>query len=180
MYVWTAVNVDGQLEEIKKEAQRIEKEIGFENSAFDLPSHISLKISFPVDAADEARVVETILAYYKTLKPFSVHVAGIEVEDTIVWIRIEETDVLHKIHSDLDEILLEKHGITPHRFDLDFKFHSTLFLDSDKEKIISAYNQVKDSEIPSLLCANQLIIGTSQSGKIGTYRVTHSVDLFED
>ena len=180
MYVWTAINVDGQLDEVKEKARCIEKEIGFENSAFDLPSHISLKISFFVDNTIESCVIQSLLDYFQTIKPFSVEVKGIEVEDTIVWIRIEENDILHKIHSNLDEILLEKHGITPHRFDLDFKFHSTLFLDSDKEKIISAYNQVKDAEIPSSLRANQLIIGASPSGEIGTYNVIRTVALLEN
>ncbi len=180
MYVWTAINVDGQLEEIKKKARYIEKEIGFENSAFDLPSHISLKISFPVDVAAEARVIETILAYYKTLKPFSVDVKGIEVEGTIVWIRIKENAILNRIHNDLDRILFEKHGITPHPFDLDFKFHSTLFLDPSKEKIATAYNKIKKIEIPSSLRANQLIIGASPSGEIGTYSVIRTVALLEN
>lgn len=180
MHLWTAINIDGQLEEVKKKARCIEQEIGFKSSAFDLPSHISLKISFPVDSNAEARVIETILAYYKTLKPFSVDVKGIEVEGTIVWIRIKENAILDSIHKELDRILSEKHGITPHPFDLDFKFHSTLFLDPDKEKIATAYNKIKKIEIPSSLRAGELIIGASPSGEIGTYSVIRTVALLEN
>lgn len=177
MYIWTAINIDNQLKGIKALAQKIEKEIGFENSAFTLPSHISLKISFFVEDKDYPYVIETLLDYYKTVKPFFVDVECIETENNIVWIRMNENPVLNQIHKDLDSILLEKHGIVPHTFDLDFKFHSTLFLDSDKEKIHAAYRQIKDAKIPLSLCANKLIIGSSPSGKIGTYHVTHTIEV---
>ena len=177
MYVWTAINIDDQLNEIKAQAQVIEQKMNFANSAFTLPSHISLKISFFVDDKIYPCVLQTLLDYYKTAKPFSVDVNDIEIEDTIVWIRIKENDTLRHIHKELDRILQEKHNILPHKFDLDFKFHSTLFLDSDKEKISAAYDQIKNVVLPLSLCADKLIIGASASGDIGTYRVTHNIDL---
>lgn len=177
MYVWTAIDVDNQLKEIKAQAQDIEKKLKFENSAFTLPSHISLKISFSVSDADYPHVIETLLDYYKTVTPFCVDVDGIETENTIVWIRIKENAVMNQIHKDLDRILLEKHGITPHQFDLDFKFHTTLFLDSDQKRIAVAYNRIKAAKVPLSLCADAIIIGASHSGDIGTYSVTHTIPL---
>lgn len=177
MYVWTAINIDDQLNEIKAQAQVIEQKMNFANSAFTLPSHISLKISFFVDDKIYPCVLQTLLDYYKTVKPFSVDVNDIEIEDTIVWIRIKENDTLRQIHKELDRILQEKYNILPHKFDLNFKFHSTLFLDSDKEKISAAYDQIKNVELPLSLCAHKLVIGASASGDIGTYRVTHNIDL---
>ena len=177
MYVWIAIDIDNQLKEVKAHAQSIEKEIGFENSSFTLPSHISLKISFAVNDEAYPCVIQILLDYCKTLKPFSVDIEGIEIEDTIVWIRMKENDILNRIHKDLDQILMERHNVAPHKFDLDFKFHSTLFLDSDKEKISAAYDQIKNVELPLSLCADKLIIGASASGDIGTYRVTHNIDL---
>lgn len=177
MYVWTAINIDDQLNEIKTQAQVIEQDMNFANSAFTLPSHISLKISFFVNDEIYPCVIQTLLDYYKTLKPFTVEVSGIEMEGTIVWIRIQENDALCHIHQELDRILQEKYNIVPHQFDLDFKFHSTLFLDSDKEKISSAYNQIKKVALPLSLYVDKLIIGASASGDIGTYRVTHNISL---
>ena len=177
MYVWTAVSVDNQLKAIRQQAQIAERELKLKNSAFTLPSHISLKISFAVDDAAYPCVIETLLDYCKTVKPFCVDVEGIEAEGAIVWIRIKENATLRQIHNDLDRILLERHGILPHTFDLDFKFHSTLFLDTDKKKIETAYQLIKDAEIPLLLNINQWIIGASESGEIGTYRVTHTINL---
>lgn len=180
MYVWTAINIDNQLQEIKALAQKIEKEIGFESSALTLPSHVSLKISFSVNDADYPHVIETLLDYYKTVKPFWIDVECIEIENNIVWIRMNENSMLNQIHKDLDRILFEKHDIVPHPFDLDFKFHSTLFLDSKKEKIEMAYNRIKDAKFPLSLCADKFIIGKSPSGKIGTYHVTHTIDLLKN
>ena len=179
MYIWTAIDIDDQLCELRALAESIEKEIGFEHSAFTLPSHISLKISFFVEDEVYPRVIETLLDYYKTVKPFFVDAECIEIENNIVWLRMNETPILNQIHNDLDRILLEKHEIMPHPFDLNFKFHSTLFLDSDKEKIEMAYNRIQDAKFPLSLCANKLIIGASTSGKIGTYGVTHTIDLLK-
>ena len=177
MFIWTAVSADDQLQPIKTQAQDIEKELGFEHSALTLPSHISLKISFCVDEEAYPNVIQTLLDYCKTVKPFCVDVDGFELENTIVWIRIKENAILKTIHNDLDRILSEQYSIAPHPFDLDFKFHSTLFLDRDKEKINTAYHRIKNAKIPALLNISQWIIGASQSGAIGTYRVTHTVDL---
>ena len=177
MYVWTAIDVDNQLKEVKELAQIVEKEIGFEKSAFSLPSHISLKISFAIDGTAYASVIKTITDYYQTLSPFCIDVDGIEVENNIVWIRIKESVILHQIHKDLDRILMEKHGIAPHPFDLDFKFHSTLFLDFNKEKIATAFEKIKGAKIPLTLRADTLIIGSSPSGEIGTYCVDYKIHL---
>ncbi len=177
MYIWTAIDVDHQLENIKALAQITEKDLKFENSAFTLPSHISLKISFRVDDAMYPLVEKTIFEYYQTVKPFEIEVSGIEFENTIVWIRMKENETLKQIHDDLDKILFEKHGIARHAYDLDFKFHTTLFLDPDQKKIQTAYNRIKDIEIPSFLHPRNLIIGTSESGAVGTYHVTYRMKI---
>jgi hypothetical protein len=68
-------------------------------------------------------------------------------------------------------------GITPHPFDLDFKFHSTLFIDADDKKSSAAYLALKDLQIPKILRAKSLIIGSSETGKMGTYKVTDIIEI---
>lgn len=46
MYIFLGIDVDNQFAEIKNKATIIDKNIGFKNSCFTLPSHISLKASF--------------------------------------------------------------------------------------------------------------------------------------
>lgn len=58
---------------------------------------------------------------------------------------------------------------------LDYKFHSTLFMDNDTEMIDKAYDLIRNEDLPSKLIANKFVIGTSESGKLGTYSVNKSV-----
>ena len=51
MYIWIGINVSDQLLTVGEKARQIENEIGFVNSNFTLPLHVSLKISFPVEDA---------------------------------------------------------------------------------------------------------------------------------
>ncbi len=178
MYIWTAIDVDDQLKEIRSQTQNIS--VGFDNPALTLPFHISLKISFCVDDAISPHVIETLLDYFKTLKPFWVDVDGIETENNIVWIRIKENDALCQLHNDLDLILMEKHNVPRHAFDLDFKFHTTLFWGLETEKITQTYTRIKNAPVPKTLAADKLIIGASQSGKVGTYRVTHNIAICDN
>ena len=48
MYIWLGINVSDQLREVEAKAREVEDRIGFANSNFTLPPHVSLKISFPV------------------------------------------------------------------------------------------------------------------------------------
>lgn len=177
MYVWTAIDLENQLKELRPRAQAVERELSLPSSALTLPFHISLKISFEVRDEIYPYVMDTLLSYFQTVKPFDVQVSGIEIENAIVWIRMKENTALRQIHADLDRILLERHNVEPHPFDLDFKFHTTLFLDSDEQKISEAYRRIKDIPIPNVLRANSLLIGTSESGAIGTYHVTHRIGM---
>ena len=42
-----------------------------------------------------------------------------------------------------------------------------------------AYNRIQYAKFPLSICADKLIIGASPSGKIGTYGVTHTIDLLK-
>lgn len=177
MYVWTGINIDSQVADIKPCVKAIEESIGFDNSIFTLPFHISLKISFKVDDEIYPEVINTILDYYKTLEPFDIEVSGIEIENTIVWIRMKEDLNINRIHDDLDRILMEKYGVPRHEYDLDYKFHTTLFMDSDEAKIAAAYEQIRDAKVPASLRADKLLIGASDSGALGSYKVTHNIEI---
>ena len=171
MYIWIGINVNDQLLPVGKKAKQIENEIGFPNSNFTLPLHVSLKISFPIEDALFDGVIRTIEEYYSTLSPFVLAVRGIEDENTIVWIRMERNEQIDRIHDDLNRILLEKYGVPLHEYDTDYQFHTTLFMDGDTDKINAAYAQIKDVSLPKTLTVNRLLIGCSPSGALGTYKV---------
>ena len=175
MYVWVGIDVDAQLPEIKKHAWAINDEIVFENFCTTLPLHISLKMSFEVDAAIADDVMNTLEEYYATIRPFEIPVWGIEDEGCIVWIRMDACDELNRIHDDLNRILGERYGVGLHEYDCDYKFHTTLFMGYEEEKIHAAYAQIKDDVLPKKLVAERFVIGGSKSGKLGTYSVFRTI-----
>ena len=177
MYVWIGINVNDQLLPLRIQAKEIEDRIGFSNSCYTLPYHISLKISFVIDDDIYPKVIEDILSYYNTIKPFDLYIRGIENEGTIAWIRMKENETLNQIHDDLDFLLLRKYGIPRHEYDLDYKFHTTLFMDRDREKVMMAYDQIKDVELPEILRVNRMLIGMSETGALGTFKITHNLEI---
>ena len=139
-------------------ARKIEGDLKFPLSCHELPSHISLKISFFVEDDKFDKVVEELTNLYHHLLPFTVECDGIQKEGQIVWLRIKE-NVLLKCAQISVNSLLERHFNVPlHPYDCDFKFHSTLFMDNDKERIDSAYELIKDLTFPKTLSVNKFII----------------------
>ena len=170
MYIWTAIDVDRQLLELRECAKKASLELGVSNPALTLPLHISLKISTEIndDCFDEA--VEAINEYFLSLLPFEIEVTGIERCDGVVWVRHRENEFLSKIHLWLVDFFYQRYGVMPHEFDLDFAYHSSLFVGSEDEAK-AAFELLKDRETPRKLIAEKFIIGCSESGKAGEYRV---------
>ncbi len=171
MYIWLGIDVDSQLKEIKEEAKKIEKEIGFMHSNFTLPLHISLKISFDINDNLTDQLITDISNFFNTIKPFDIQVEGIEHDNTITWIRMKNNKYLNLIHDELNKFLLEKYCVPLHEYDLDYKFHTTLFMDEDSSRVKKAYDSVKEINVPLKLMANKFLIGKSKEGKLGTYKV---------
>ena len=72
-------------------------------------------------------------------------------------------------------MLSERFGIGLHEYDLDFLFHTTLFMDSDAEKVRRGYEAIKNIPLPSVLRANRFLIGSSPEGKLGTFRTEKEI-----
>ena len=177
MYIWIGIDVDDQLASVKQRTLEIEQRIGFEHSNFTLPLHVSLKISFKVEDSVSGEVIDAILQYYKGIESFEIEVSGIEIENTIVWIRYHGNETLNRIHDDLNRILLEGYGVPLHVYDLDYKFHTTLFMDDDAEKIAAAHREIREMTLPKRVRVKALLLGTSKSGTLGSFRVAHRVLL---
>ena len=176
MYIWAAIDIEQQLVKQKEIVKNIEKEIHFVQSNVSLlPLHVSLKISSKVQDSDEENLRKDIEVLYRNIRPFEIEVDKIEINETIVWIKMKENDNLRHLHDELCTIYL-KYGIELHEFDKCFAYHSTLFLDSDKEKISDAFEQIRDIKLPKILIANRFIIGSSPEGKIGTYSVDKTIE----
>ena len=177
MYIWTAIDIESQLNEVKRKIKEIENNVGIIDSVVNLPLHVSLKISFETDESISSYIIKTITDYYMDTASFDFSPLCIEKEGTIVWIRMQDNETLSRIHDDLVKILLDKFSIIPHKFDLEYKFHTTLFMDTSVEKISSAYEQIKGISLPEKMFAKRFVMGTSPSGAPGTYKVCKYIEI---
>ena len=169
--IWVGIGVDSQLRSIRERISKLEQELAIPNSNLTLPFHISLKMSFSVDRSKSNEVINAIETYYRTVKPFQIPVQGIEYHETIAWIRMAENETLNRIHDDLNEMLLDRFCVGLHEYDRDYLFHTTLFMDDDAYKVLRGYEAIRNEPLPKTLVANQFLIGSSETGALGTYHI---------
>ena len=177
MFVWTAIDIESQLSELKSLKSKIEEKLGIFDSVVNLPLHISLKISFEVSDSLYQQVIDAILDYYKSLNKFEIMTKGISREGSIIWLEMHPNASLEKLHLDLMSTMQSRFAIHPHKFDLEFKYHTTLFFGLSDEKLFEAEKLLEYAQIPKKVTADHLVIGSSESGAPGTYRVTHNIML---
>lgn len=177
MFVWVGINIEEQLKETRRAVDGVFEKIDISNVTCQLPLHISLKISFEIENALFESVLDDITSMYKAHEPFEIAVRGIEKLENIEWIRMYSNEKVETLATELNAMLREKHGIPLHEYDLDFIFHTTLFMDDDAEKINAAHTLLGNLALPKNLIANTFVIGTSETGKNGTYRVYKTVEV---
>ena len=171
MSLWTAADVSLQLADLRKKAQQLNQSFALDETAFSLPQHISLKISCRLDDAQTERACDEISALFAAQQPMLVHPEAIARHQNILWLTFQESDRLSLIHRQLDELLLQKFNVPQHLFDTCFQFHSTLFMDDRTEELDRMQQKLSDFPLPPVLCIRDYLIGCSENGKPGTYRV---------
>ena len=176
MYVWIGCKLPESFEtEIRSLCLKQNEALGLDTVAFSLPQHISLKISFET-AAYEA-VLEALTAFLSKQQPFSVRVGNPSQNGNILWLPAEENSVLRQLHDRLDTLLQDRFDIPQHAFDKAFLFHSTLFIDESVEKISKMSEYLQDRSIARVLAVDTFLLGISETGKAGTYRVVRQIQV---
>ena len=135
--------------------------------------HISLKISFPVSNELLDSVIADIIDIFDEIEPFDIAVRGLELDGEICWIMMQKNQHLNDIHDKLNRVMLQKYSVPLHEYDCDYKFHTTLFMDNDKSKVARAHAMMEGVLPPAILRAEKFVIGTSESGDLGTYKVIY-------
>ena len=177
MYVWLGIDVNEQLLELRRRGSILEDKIGCVNSVYTLPMHISLKISFEVTPYVFPEILSLVEDIYTSVSPFGVEPRGIECEEGIVWLRMNRSEALESLSTRLNGALLDKFGIPLHEYDTDFKFHSTLYIDSDSDRVEQFFREISAAPVPDVLMVKRLVVGTSPEGELGTYSVYRAYDL---
>lgn len=176
MYLWAACKLPEAFEqEIRTVCLGLNREVGLDTVAFELPQHISLKISFQTE--DPEAVADFLAGYLAKQKPFSVRISRAEQNGTILWLPAEENDTLRQLHAQLDALLEDRFGIPQHPFDKCFLFHSTLFMDSDEEKIRIMKGLLADYPMARELTVDTFLLGASETGKPGTCRIIREIKV---
>lgn len=177
MYLWLALDVESYLTHLTDKRKQVERALAFSNPCTTLPAHISLKISFPMEAAGTESVLATVRDLFSRQKPFSVPVLGMEREGNVLWLRMAPCQELTALHGELCRLLETHHGIRPHPYDLDYKFHVSLAI-SDRDDVLSHMEQALRTELlPATLPADAFLIGTSETGLPGSYSVRERIPI---
>ena len=177
MYVWLGIDVSDQLTDLRAKAEAVDREMDFSHSCYTLPYHISVKMSFPLPEEQFPACLQAVIDYFRTLSPFTVGVRGMEWEQTIAWIRMQKSPALDEIHDRLNALLGDRFGVGLHPYDCDYKFHTTLFMDDDAQKVGAALAKIQAHPLPDTLRVCRFLIGTSPNGALGTYTVHTVVDI---
>ena len=176
MYVWIGCKLPKSFEtEIRSLCLKQNEALGLDTVAFSLPQHISLKISFET-AAHEA-VLEALTAFLSTQQPFPVRIGNPSQNGNILWLPVAENKVLRQLHDRLDTLLQDLFDIPQHTFDKAFLFHSTLFIDESVEKISKMSAYLQNYSIARVLAVDTFLLGISETGKAGTYRVVRQIQV---
>ena len=177
MYLWIAIDVNEQVRELRENTENYIKNHELTSPTLTLPFHISLKISFQISSDILKEVTYDIRELCKSLKPFTITVKSIEKTDTIIWLTMQDSAYLSAIHNSLDHLLLEKYGVVQHEFDKSFIFHTSILITNSKGHLNAAFEAIKDINIPNVLNAQKIIIGSSKEGQPGTYSVIEEIML---
>ena len=179
MYLWIGLGIDNNSAyEIRNYCKMLNKDYNVSEQSFTLPQHVSLKQSFKTD--DYKNIIFDLKNYFKNMKQFELKISDIGNIPGVIWLEIEENEILRKLHNDILNLLKDKYNINKIFFDGEtFKFHSTLFQDVDnKEKINNLY-EVIDKELlkNNNIIANKIYFGLSEIGTVGTYKVIDEIEL---
>ncbi|MBQ4074810.1 MAG: 2'-5' RNA ligase family protein [Clostridia bacterium] len=174
MHLWTAVDLTGKLDGIRKKALWENQQIGLTEVAFTLPAHVSLKISFSLPDEICPQAIGEAAEIFRACPAFEIGVKGLDRTPSILWIAMEENDPLRALHERM-VALAEKYGAAPHPFDRQFFYHSTLFLSDDQERLSRMEEALRDIPLPEKITADAFLIGGSETGKPGEYRVFHRI-----
>ncbi len=175
MYIWTAIDVDDQLAALRAQVERISGALCMQNSALTLPLHVSLRMSFPIDDDAYQQAVAHIDAFLRDIPPFVMRTEGIARHGDIIWCAMEGSRELQEIHARLVDMLSAAFGVGAHPFDGGFLYHATLFMGGSDAQTDTAFSRISQAETPETLRAERFVIGASETGKAGDFRVIRHI-----
>ena len=176
MYIWIGCAVPEDIAApLRAYCLECNRSLGLSTVAFTLPQHISLKISFSVDEPEP--VLDYLESTLSLQSRFEAGFTEVSRLGSILWCSVDQNPRLQQLHQQLDTLLQTHWGVTPHPFDLDFQFHSTLFLDSDEGKLEQMCSLLQRYPLPETFPVTTCLLGTSPDGTPGSYQVVRKFNF---
>lgn len=178
MYIWIGAVFPKEFEDkIKNICKQVNQKYNVSELSFTLPQHISLKLSF--QSKEYKKIIEYLEVYLQDYTTFYVKTKNIYKKDnSLIWLNIEKSNDLINLHNNLNKELQDKFDIGLNKYDgSNFKFHSTLFQDNDSKNINKLYKELLKYDFENIIKINEIDIGISEEGKVGTYEVTKRIKL---
>ncbi len=176
MHIWIGCLLPEEFEKALREVcSPLARELGLDTVAFSLPQHISLKISFPFDG-DVQALLDYLTELLKKQPAFVVFPKAMERQGNILWIPFVESGQLRHLHNLLDDKLKKDFSVPQHLFDKAFLFHSTLFFGAEGN-LEQARQALQSFSMPQQLRISAFVIGVSETGQPGSYRVVRTIML---
>lgn len=176
MYIWIGCRLPEEFEDsLRARCVPLGQELGLDLSGFSLPQHISLKISFEAGERCE-EILDFLERLLKKEKKFNANFSGVERMGNILWLAFQENGTLRRLHNMLDQELNARFDISQHLFDKAFAFHSTLFL-GEPERLDMAQSALADLPLPETLTIDTFLLGVSETGTSGSYRVVRQIHV---
>lgn len=98
MYLWIGLGVSKNTEKyIRDYCKAINKEFKVNEQSFTLPQHISLKTSFQTENYE--KIISDLKNIFLKSSKMILKVKDIEMVPGVIWLNIEETDILRKYHN---------------------------------------------------------------------------------
>ena len=176
MYIWIGCKLPDDFERhVRTLCLKLNEECQLDTTAFLLPQHISLKISFETEEYEA--ILEALTTFLSVQRPFTVRIDNTEQNGNILWMPAEENATLQQLHEQLDNLLEECFCIPQHPFDKEFLFHSTLFIDENTEKVAKMRELLSQEVMAQELTVDIFLLGISETGKAGDYRIARQIKV---
>ncbi len=174
MYIWIGCKLPEDFSKsLRQRCLEANEDLGLETRQFDLPQHISLKISFPTERG--TAVLTWLQGFLARQAAFSVTLAQAERIPGVLWLKVAENLVLEQLHAALDAELEARFAVPQHPFDKCFQFHSTLFHGDTEENLAAMAEKLKDLPLPVTLWVDTFLLGCSPDGDPYGYCVTGEI-----
>ncbi len=170
VYIWTALYLEDELADFKKSILKIADKYQIRCPLTIVPVHLSLKISFDIKDKMTDKCIQEICRYFYGQAPFYFEPESYEIYPGILWLKVKDNDKLKELHAGLDEIVKKFFGVQPSDLDNKFKYHLTIYTDTDK-KLEKGLEELSRIELPQKVKASNFIVGTSENGRPDTFSV---------